>query len=212
MSDCSVLQRVLTELATKVSNDWVYAAYPRRRIAAVYNSLLLHGWCQVKLLPASVRPACTVHHYHTTMHPHSEHRFPAPSSSRPNCLPCYLFRWKSALLTFEPVTWWICLKNNQQSCELDPIPTRFFMKTFTSSCRPSQGQTINQQVYNGSCGVCFAQCARRDESCDRTNRGCFTTTMHLLTTPWASGSSWPRRTSPYWNNLPIHPILLRVAF
>ena len=28
--------------------------------------------------------------------------------------PWYVFRWNSALLTFEPVTWWICLKNNQQ--------------------------------------------------------------------------------------------------
>ena len=34
-----------------------------------------------------------------------------------------------------------------------------------------------------SCGFCFAQCTRRDESCGRTNRGCFTTTMHLITTP-----------------------------
>ena len=63
-----------------------------------------------------------------------------------------------------------------------------------------------------SCGFCFAQCARRDESCGRTNHGCFTTTMHLLTTPSASGSSWPRSTSPYCNNLPVHPILLRVTF
>ena len=73
-----------------------------------------------------------------------------------------------------------------------------------------QGQTISTKR---SCGVCFAQCARKDESCGRTNRGCFTTTLHLLTRPSASrGSSWPRRTSPYWNNLPIHPILLRVTF
>ena len=35
-----------------------------------------------------------------------------------------------------------------------------------------QGQTTKR-----SCGVCFAQCARRDKSCGRTNRGCFTTTM-----------------------------------
>ena len=47
-----------------------------------------------------------------------------------------------------------------------------------------------------SCGFCFAQCARRDESCGRTNCGCFTMTMHLLPTPWTSGSSWLRKTWP----------------
>ena len=46
-----------------------------------------------------------------------------------------------------------------------------------------QGQTINQQVYKDPAGFGFAQCARREESCGRTNRGCFTTTMRLLTTP-----------------------------
>ena len=70
-----------------------------------------------------------------------------------------------------------------------------------------QGQTTKR-----SCDVCFAQCARRDKSCGRTNRGCFTTTMPLLTTPSTSGSSWLRRTLPYWNNLPIHLILLCVTF
>ena len=68
------------------------------------------------------------------------------------------------------------------------------------------------QMTKRSCGVCFAQCTRRDKSCGRTNRGCFTTTMHLLTTSSASGSSWLRRTLPYWNNLLIHLILLRVTF
>ena len=43
-----------------------------------------------------------------------------------------------------------------------------------------QGQTISQQVYKD---FCFAQCARREESCSRTNCGCFSMTVHLLTTP-----------------------------
>ena len=56
--------------------------------------------------------------------PHHQKQF---SSFKPNCLPWYLFRWKS-LANFWVCHWWICLKNNQQcisakSCELDPIPT-----------------------------------------------------------------------------------------
>ena len=35
------------------------------------------------------------------------------SSSKPNCLPWYLFRWKS-IANFWACHWWICLKNNQQ--------------------------------------------------------------------------------------------------
>ena len=35
------------------------------------------------------------------------------SSSKPSCLPCYLFRWKS-LANFWVCCWWICLKDNQQ--------------------------------------------------------------------------------------------------
>ena len=35
------------------------------------------------------------------------------SSSKPNCLPWNLFRWKS-LANFWVCHWWICLKNNQQ--------------------------------------------------------------------------------------------------
>ena len=62
-----------------------------------------------------------------------------------------------------------------------------------------------------SCGVCFAQCAERNESCGRANCGCFNT-IHLLTMPWASGSFWQGRTSPCWNNLPIHLTLLHVTF
>ena len=46
------------------------------------------------------------------------------------------------LLTFESVTDEFVLKiinsASAKSCELDPIPTRFFMKTLTSSCRPSR--------------------------------------------------------------------------
>ena len=54
--------------------------------------------------------------------------------------------------------------------------------------------------------------AKKEESCAMTNRGCFTTTMHLLTTPWVSSSSRPRGTSPHWNYPPIYFILLHVAF
>ena len=55
----------------------------------------------------------------------------------------------------------------------------------------------------------------RDKSCGKPNSVCFTTTMHLLTMPWAYGSSWLRRTfscSTCWSNLPIHLTLLRVTF
>ena len=63
-----------------------------------------------------------------------------------------------------------------------------------------------------SCGIYFAQCARRDKGCGMTNCGCFTMTMHLLTMPWASNSSWLRRTSSCWNNLPIHLTLFHMTF
>ena len=47
-----------------------------------------------------------------------------------------------------------------------------------------QGQTINQQVYKEILRLLLrSQCVRRDKSCGRTNRSCFTTTMHLLSTP-----------------------------
>ena len=78
-----------------------------------------------------------------------------------------------------------------------------------SSCHRAR-QSISKSTKR-ACGFCFAQCVRRDESCGRTNCGCITTTMHLLTTPWASSSSSLRRTSLYWNNLPIHLILLHVT-
>ena len=58
-----------------------------------------------------------------------------------------------------------------------------------------------------SCSFCFALCARRDESCGRTNRSCFTTTMHLL-----SHNALAEKNIAVWNNLPIHMILLRVTF
>ena len=50
-----------------------------------------------------------------------------------------------------------------------------------SSCHRAR-RSISKSTKR-SCGFCIAQCARRDESCGRTNRGCFTTTVHLLTTP-----------------------------
>ena len=60
------------------------------------------------------------------------------------------------------------------------------------------------------CGVYFVQGARRDESCVRRNRACFIMTSHLLTTPWASSSCWPRGIlqgqSPYSHDLVSHKI------
>ena len=48
-----------------------------------------------------------------------------------------------------------------------------------SSCH--RARRTKSKSTKRSCGFCFAQCTRRYESCDRTNRGCFTT--NLLTTP-----------------------------
>ena len=45
------------------------------------------------------------------------------SSSKTNCLPCYLFRWKS-LVKFWACHWWICLKNHQH-CTCQVLWTRF---------------------------------------------------------------------------------------
>ena len=72
-----------------------------------------------------------------------------------------------------------------------------------------QDQTINQQVYREILWRLL-----RDKSCGKPNSVCFTTTMHLLTMPWAYGSSWLRTfsCSTCWNNLPIHLTLLRVTF
>ena len=67
-----------------------------------------------------------------------------------------------------------------------------------------QGQTINQQVYKEILWHLLHLVYKK--------RWELWQTMHLLTTPWASGSSWPRRTSLYWKNLPIHLILLCVTF
>ena len=75
------------------------------------------------------------------------------------------------------------------------------------SCRRAR-RLINKSTRR-SCGVCFTQCAWRDDSCDRTNRSCFTSIMLMLPTPWVSGSFWPTGTSPCWNNLPIQ---LRMTF
>ena len=72
-------------------------------------------------------------------------------------------------------------------CE-DPTST-------TSSCHKAK-RSISKSTRRS--------CAREDESCGRTNFGCFTTTMHLLTTPTTSERSQPRGTSLYWNNHPIH--------
>lgn len=45
--------------------------------------------------------------------------------------------------------------------------------------------------------VCFIQCSRRSERCSGATFVCFTTSKCLLTMPWTSNSSWPRRTSSY---------------
>ena len=46
-----------------------------------------------------------------------------------------------------------------------------------SSCHRAR-RSISKSTKR-SCGFCFAHCARSDESCGRTNHGCFTTTVHL---------------------------------
>ena len=51
-----------------------------------------------------------------------------------------------------------------------------------------------QSISKRSCGAYFAQYTRRDKCCGRTNSSCFTTTMHLLLTPWVSGNIWSRKT------------------
>lgn len=62
-----------------------------------------------------------------------------------------------------------------------------------------------------SCCVCSAQCAKKERENGRKNRGCFIMTIDLLIKPSASGSSWQRRTSRCWNNLPIY-LISRVTF
>ena len=74
--------------------------------------------------------------------------------------------------------------------------------SFTLSSYHRTRQSISKST-DKSCSVCFAHCSRRDKSCGRANCGCFTTTMRLLTMPWSFGSSWPKRKSPCWKNLPI---------
>ena len=63
-----------------------------------------------------------------------------------------------------------------------------------------------------SYGVCFTQCASRDESCGRTDRSCFTTTMHLLTTAGGNVNSWSRRIPQSSKYLYFYRILLRRTF
>lgn len=77
--------------------------------------------------------------------------------------------------------------------------------------RPQSGRSIRKSTKR-SCGVSLTLCARNDEGCDSAHLRHFTTTVHLFTTPWASGCSRARRTSSYWNNIPIHLILVRVVF
>ena len=77
-----------------------------------------------------------------------------------------------------------------------------------------QGQTISQQVYK--------EILRRLLRSVREKRRELWQDKSWLLHHWqctcsqrpsaSRGSSWPRRTSLYWNNLPIHPILLRVTF
>ena len=79
-----------------------------------------------------------------------------------------------------------------------------------SSCHRAR-RSISKSTKR-SFGICFVQCMRRDKSCGRTNCGCFTMTTHLRTTPWASGSSWPRRTLPYCGTTSLFSCLLHVTF
>ena len=62
------------------------------------------------------------------------------------------------------------------------------------------------------CGVWFAQCTRRSESCGRTTRGCFTMTTPPSTPHWVSDNSWSRRTSLCWSNFPTRSTWLHVIF
>ena len=72
-----------------------------------------------------------------------------------------------------------------------------------------QYQTISKSTRQ-SCNLYFSQSMRRHENYTRTNYGCFTTTMHLLTTSRVSSSFWPRGTLPYMNNFSVHWIMLCV--
>ena len=70
----------------------------------------------------------------------------------------------------------------------------------TASSSHRRQQSVNKST-SRSCGICFAQSTRRNECCDRTNRDCFITTIHLLATPRAFDSSWPRGTLLIYQNL-----------
>ena len=121
MNDCSVLQRVLTEHGTKVINyESLYAAYPRPArpqalrfiIACCYMAGAKWNCCPRqsgrRVRYTTMIQLCT----HT---PSISFRH-LPPPNRPTACPDSSFAGTgSALrLTFEPVTWRICLKNNQQ--------------------------------------------------------------------------------------------------
>lgn len=96
------------------------------------------------------------------------------------------------------------LRKAQQSVMLS---TFFNVKGIVHYKFLSQGQTISVSTER-YCRVCLIQCTRRGKICIKKNHDCFTLTMCLLTMPWASDSSWLRRTLLCWSNLPIYPTWL----
>ena len=83
------------------------------------------------------------------------------------------------------------------------------LSTASSCHRASWSTSMSTKRY---CSVCIVQWMRRGERCGRTTRGCFTMTTHLPTLPWVYESSWPKRTSLCWSNLPTRPTWLHVIF
>ena len=74
-----------------------------------------------------------------------------------------------------------------------------------------QFSVISRTPFSGKSN-CPTRSIKRDKGCGRTNHGYFIMTMHLLKMPLASGSSYLRGTLPYWNNFPIHLIMLQMTF
>ena len=72
-------------------------------------------------------------------------------SSKPSCLPWYLFRWKS-IANFWACHWWICLKNNQQ-CTLQVLCTRSH-SSYASLWKPWHPLADHQHIsYHWHCTV-----------------------------------------------------------
>ena len=73
-----------------------------------------------------------------------------------------------------------------------------------------QGQTINQRVYKDP--AAFASLSAREEMRVVAGQIVAASPQQCTCSQRPAHSSWPRRTLPYGNNLPIHLILLRVTF